>query len=98
MATMDATRQKYMEVMARICNMARTNMAAFVEANYKNYDWNWHHELTCGKLNAFAEGHIKKLIIAMPPQHGKSELSSRQFLPCHHIPCLCRNHLWVGPV
>lgn len=29
-------------------------------------------------LNKFAKGEIKKLIIQAPPQHGKSELSSRQ--------------------
>lgn len=31
-------------------------------------------------LNRFAKGEIKRVIVQMPPQHGKSELSSR-FLP-----------------
>jgi len=34
------------------------------------------------KLQAFALGHIKKLMVFMPPQHGKSELTSRR-LPAY---------------
>lgn len=37
----------------------------------------WFHELLAEYLQAFAEGRIKKLMIFMPPQHGKSQLVSR---------------------
>lgn len=39
----------------------------------------WFHALLCDKLQAFAEGKIKKLMVLMPPQHGKSELTTRLF-------------------
>ena len=39
----------------------------------------WFHKLICEKLQAFYEGKIKKMMIFVPPQHGKSELSTRKF-------------------
>lgn len=35
------------------------------------YEVNWHHRLLCKYLQAFAEGTIKKLMVFMPPRHGK---------------------------
>ncbi len=43
-----------------------------------NYAVNWHHREYAAKLDAFARGEIKKLMVWMPPQHGKSELSTRR--------------------
>lgn len=47
-----------------------------------SYEVNWHHRLLMEKLQLFAEGKIKKLLVFMPPQHGKSELTSRR-LPAY---------------
>lgn len=47
-----------------------------------DYETNWHHKYVAGVLDDFAEGKIKKLILTMPPQTGKSELSSRR-LPAY---------------
>ena len=47
-----------------------------------DYDMQWFHQFICNKLQEFAEGKIKKLMIFLPPQHGKSELSSRM-LPAY---------------
>ena len=38
-----------------------------------------HHFKICEKLEQVAEGKIKRLMIFMPPRHGKSELASRRF-------------------
>jgi predicted phage terminase large subunit-like protein len=38
-----------------------------------------HHALIAEKLEAVERGEIKRLMIAMPPRHGKSELASRRF-------------------
>lgn len=38
-----------------------------------------HHHRICEKLEAVARGEIKRLMIFMPPRHGKSELASRRF-------------------
>lgn len=40
------------------------------------------HKVYLEVLNRFANGYIKKLIITMPPQHGKSEQSTRR-LPAY---------------
>lgn len=54
----------------------------FVLITKPNYILNWHHKILMEKLQAFAEGKIKKLMVFMPPQHGKSELTSRR-LPAY---------------
>jgi predicted phage terminase large subunit-like protein len=43
-----------------------------------NFKPNWFHERYYQKLNDFANGKIKKLMIFVPPQHGKSEGSTRR--------------------
>ncbi len=47
-----------------------------------DYQTNWHHELLAQHLQRFVNGEIKKLMVFMPPQHGKSELTSRR-LPAY---------------
>lgn len=43
---------------------------------------NWHHRIICAYLDKFVAGEIKRLMIFMPPQNGKSELVSRR-LPAY---------------
>jgi hypothetical protein len=57
---------------------ARKSMLAFTEYTKQDYKANWHHVKYTEKLDMFARGEIKKLMIWQPPQHGKSELSSRR--------------------
>ncbi|OUJ08216.1 terminase large subunit domain-containing protein, partial [Acetobacter sp. DsW_059] len=38
-----------------------------------------HHRLLCEKLDAVERGEIKRLMVFMPPRHGKSELTSKRF-------------------
>jgi predicted phage terminase large subunit-like protein len=58
---------------------ARRNLLSFVLYTMPNYEVNWHHESICNKLDQFAKGEIQYLMIFVPPQHGKSQLSSRHF-------------------
>lgn len=58
---------------------ARTNLLDFTRFTFPEYKVNWHHRLICSKLDEFIEGKNKRLIIACPPRHGKSELVSRRF-------------------
>jgi hypothetical protein len=39
----------------------------------------WFHKVICDHLDKVLNGEIKKLMIFVPPQHGKSELSTRSF-------------------
>lgn len=58
---------------------ARKDILAFTLATKDDYEINWHHRELCKKLNAFARGEIRFLMVFMPPRHGKSEVISRRF-------------------
>ena len=58
---------------------ARRSMIGFTKYTMPAYDINWHHEQVGKKLDELAEGKIKRLMVFMPPRHGKSELVSRRF-------------------
>lgn len=57
---------------------AREGLLAFTAFTFPGYEINWHHRALCKALNRFASGEIKRLIICLPPRHGKSQLVSRQ--------------------
>jgi hypothetical protein len=59
--------------------LARRKFAHFVNYVMPEYDMQWFHAYLCEKLEAFERGEIKKLMVFMPPQHGKSELTTRKF-------------------
>ncbi len=59
--------------------LARRRLIDFVKYNFKDYDTNWHHKVLAEKLEAVEKGEIKRLIVNMPPRHGKSTLSSIYF-------------------
>lgn len=58
---------------------AKRRMAGFTKYTMPEYRMNWHHEVTCAALDMLMEGSIKRLMLFMPPRHGKSELGSRRF-------------------
>lgn len=60
---------------------ARVKYSAFVQYTKEDYDMQWFHRMICNKLDEFEQGKIKKLMIFLPPQHGKSELTTRRFPP-----------------
>lgn len=59
--------------------LARRNLSDFVAYTKPDYHFNWHHQSICNKLDAFAKRKIKKLMLFVPPQHGKSELATRRY-------------------
>lgn len=56
---------------------ARCGLLDFAKFTRPYYRANWHHERLCEKLDAFARGETKKLMVFAPPRSGKSELVSR---------------------
>lgn len=58
---------------------AQREILAFTVCTKSDYAVNWHHRELAKKLDAFARGDIKYLMVFMPPRHGKSELVSRRF-------------------
>lgn len=61
---------------------ARRSLAGFALYTDPKYQMNWHHSLLCQYLDDFILGRRDRLIISMPPRHGKSELASRK-LPAY---------------
>lgn len=58
--------------------LARRSLLAFTLATKDDYIPNWHHRSYAATLDRFRRGECKRLMVFMPPQHGKSELCSRR--------------------
>lgn len=58
---------------------ARSSLLAFTEFTNPLYERAGHHEQIAAKLEAVERGEIDRLMIFMPPRHGKSELASKRF-------------------
>lgn len=56
---------------------AREDFRSFIAYTMPDYQFNWHHIHLIRKLEAFQRGEIRRLMVFMPPRHGKSQLVSR---------------------
>lgn len=65
---------------------ASRSMLAFTMHTKPDYQVNWHHEVLCEQLDRFVHGDLRRLMVFMPPRHGKSELVSRR-LPAYILGC-----------
>jgi predicted phage terminase large subunit-like protein len=59
--------------------LARRRLLAFTEYTNAVYVPAGHHQRIAEKLEAVERGEIDRLMIFMPPRHGKSELASKRF-------------------
>lgn len=75
-----------LEVLQR--EAARRRLLPFVQRFNPGYKAGWVHKDICRRLERFsrevAEGKSPRLMLLMPPRHGKSELASRNF-PAWHL-------------
>lgn len=60
---------------------ARTNLVDFTEYTYDRYQTANHHRMICEQLERVERGEIDRLMLMIPPRHGKSELASKRFPP-----------------
>ena len=51
----------------------------FICYTKKDYELEWFHKKICDDIMKFERGEIKRLMIFVPPQHGKSEISTRRY-------------------
>ena len=58
---------------------SRRNFEYFIRQVSPKYEFNWHHLVLIDALQRLAERRYKRLIVTMPPRHGKSELVSVLF-------------------
>jgi predicted phage terminase large subunit-like protein len=65
------------ELLAR--RKARESLLAFTQYTNPAYIAAAHHARIAERLEAVERGEVKRLMILMPPRHGKSELASRRF-------------------
>lgn len=59
--------------------LARRRLVDFIRYTFPNYQAAAHHHLIADGLEAVERGDIDRLMITLPPRHGKSELASRRF-------------------
>lgn len=59
--------------------LARKNLISFTMMTYRRYRPGWHHRLLAEKLAELESGDGGRLMVLMPPRHGKSELASIRF-------------------
>lgn len=68
--------------------LAKKHLLAFVKRYEPNYKAGWVHKVICDELMKFSEavarGESPRLMITMPPRHGKSLLAS-QYFPAWHM-------------
>jgi len=77
-------------VLQKKLNKIKTEDAAFsllhgyIRAMYQNYDLAYHHLLISEKLIALEAGKIRRLMIFMPPRHGKT-MQVSEFFPAWYL-------------
>lgn len=78
--------------------LARRRFLPFVQKLNPRYNAGWVHEDICRRLERFSreveEGKSPRLMLLMPPRHGKSELASRMF-PAWHLG-RCPDHEFIA--
>lgn len=81
MTTAEIRTQIYAEMVSRELRKrekARENLIDFTKYTFTNYQTTEFHKIYASILDLFIQGKIRKLIVTMPPQHGKTELSTRR--------------------
>lgn len=53
----------------------------FVTYTKPDYVMTWFHEVVADALERLATGEMHRLLLFLPPRHGKTELASRRFVP-----------------
>src|ERR1017187_2914969 len=59
--------------------LAHEDLACYAISQYPSFELARHHELIVDKLEAVERGDISRLMIFMPPRHGKSLLGTQIF-------------------
>lgn len=70
------TEDELRQVVSTLCKRSFRDFIEFVKPDY---EFNWHHLVLIDALQRLAERKYQRLIVTMPPRHGKSELVSVLF-------------------
>lgn len=72
-------RKKKEQIVEAFSEKARRHLLDFCSFSYSGYARPRHIQYVADVLERVERGEIKRLMLFMPPRHGKSELSSRRF-------------------
>jgi len=75
----NAVRQTSESAAAEMLATARADLACYALAHFPQFELPAFLELVVSKLEAVERGDVKRLIISMPPRHGKSIVGSTYF-------------------
>lgn len=79
-----ADQQEWAVLKATACDdllsFAQVTMAHPVQLFRSRYRPGPHHEYMADELHRLFEGEIKRLVIVIPPRHGKTELAAKRFI------------------
>lgn len=67
------------KINAGLVSAAPKSMLHFTLATMPQYNIGWHHDKLANALHRVASGKCKRLMVFMPPRHGKTELVSVRF-------------------
>ena len=82
MSTNEPTDAEIRRALEAARQQARTGVLPFTLYTMPEFDVSWHHRVLCEALDRVVSGECRRLIVTMPPRHGKSELVSRR-LPAY---------------
>jgi hypothetical protein len=60
-------------------NQARENLIGFTEYTFSKYRTAAFHKAIAGQLERVERGEVDRLMLLLPPRHGKSELASKRY-------------------
>jgi len=66
----------YRQLLHSLCSESFFDFVRYVAPDY---EFNWHHIELINALQRLADRDIKRLVVMMPPRHGKSKLVSQLF-------------------
>jgi predicted phage terminase large subunit-like protein len=70
---------KYPTARKRLLTLAREDLACYAIALWPQFELARHHDLIVSRLEAVERGEVSRLMIFLPPRHGKSLLASAIF-------------------
>lgn len=72
---------RWSDVIAARRELARRHLIDFTEYTYERYLTSNHHRIIAEQLERVERREIDRLMLLLPPRHGKTELASRRYVP-----------------
>jgi predicted phage terminase large subunit-like protein len=67
------------ESTSSVLTLARNDLACFCVASWPQFELAAHHGIIVNKLEAVERGELRRLMLFLPPRHGKSTLATQLF-------------------